>query len=133
MSQENVESVRRFLDQAAENPDAVWDIFDNNVEWELGALSIPDFAPTSHGPDGVREFFRRWLSAFDDWDFEVEEVVDARDAVSAHIHQWGRGKGSGVAVDQHFWQVWIMRDGKAVRVTHRFEKAEALKAAGLSE
>jgi ketosteroid isomerase-like protein len=132
MSQENVESVRRFLDQAAENPDAVWDIFDNNVEWELGALSIPDFAPTSHGPDRVREFFRRWLSAFDDWDFEVEEVVDTR-MRSPRIFISGDAGGSGVAVDQHFWQVWIMRDGKAVRVTHRFEKVDALEAAGLSE
>jgi ketosteroid isomerase-like protein len=133
MSEENVETVLHFADNAREAPDAVWDIFDEDVEWDLGALAIPDFPPTSHGPDGVREFFRRWVSMFEDWAYEVEEVRDAPDAVALRIHQWGRGRESGAAVDQRFWQVWIMRDGKAVRVTHKFEKADALEAAGLSE
>ncbi|MDP9189901.1 MAG: nuclear transport factor 2 family protein [Actinomycetota bacterium] len=131
MSQQNVEIVRGFIDQAQEAPDAVWNIFDDDVEWEIGALSIPDLPQTSYGPDGVREFFRHWVSAFEDWGYEVEELIDARDAVAVHFHQWGRGKGSGAAVDQRFWQVWIMRDGKAVRVTHHLDKAAALRAAGL--
>jgi SnoaL-like domain len=73
MSQENVEIVRRFMRLAPGNPDAVWDIFDGDVEWEIGDLAIPDFPNTSHGPDGVREFFRRWVGAFDDWGYEVED------------------------------------------------------------
>lgn len=132
MSDQNVKIVQRFIDQARETPDAVWDIFDEDVEWELGDLSIPDFPPTSHGPDGVREFFRRWVSTFEDWGYEIEELVDTGDAVAVRVHQWGRGKGSGAAVDQRFWQVWIMRDGKAVRVTHQIEKADALAAARLN-
>ena len=36
MSQENVEIVRRFLEGAQETPDAVWDIFDEEVEWDTG-------------------------------------------------------------------------------------------------
>ena len=132
MSQENVRSVRRFLDHAREDPDA-WDIFDQDVLWEVGALAIPDIPATSRGPDGVREFFRRWVGAFEGWAYEVEEVIEAGDAVAIHLHQWGRGKGSGAMVDLRFWEVWTMRDGKAVRVTHQIEKAEALEAAGLSE
>jgi ketosteroid isomerase-like protein len=132
MSRDNVRSVRRFLDHAREDPD-VWDIFDEDVLWEVGALVIPDVPATSRGPDGVREFFRHWVGAFEGWAYEVEEVIDAGDAVAVRIHQWGRGKGSGVTVDLRFWEVWIMRDGKAVRVTHGLEKADALEAAGLSE
>jgi hypothetical protein len=47
MSQENVEIVRRFVDQAREGPGAVWDIFDEDVEWELdpGRLALPDVPP----------------------------------------------------------------------------------------
>ena len=135
MSQENVETVLSFIDQAHDNPDAVWDIFDPDVEWQLdpAALAIPDFSPASHGPDGVREFFRRWVAAFDDWDYEVEESIDADDAVVLRVHQWGRGKGSGASVEARFWQVWTMRDRKAVRVTHHIDKGEALEAAGLQE
>jgi ketosteroid isomerase-like protein len=133
MSEDNVRSVRHFLDRAREDPD-VWDIFDQDVLWEVGGLAIPDAPATSRGPDGVRKFFRRWVGTFEGWAYEVEEVIDAGDAaVAVHIHQWGRGKGSGAPVDLRFWEVWIMRDGKAVRVTHRLEKADALEAAGLSE
>ena len=131
MSQENVRVVRSFLDRAREDPTA-WDIFDEDVVWEVGALAIPDVPATSRGPDGVREFFRHWVGAFEDWAYEVEEVIDARDAVAVHLHQWGRGKGSGATVDLHFWEVWIVRDGRAVRVTHWVDKADALEAAGLS-
>ena len=49
--------VRRFLERAQEAPDAVWDIFDNEVDWEVGMLSIPDFSGSFQGPNGVREFF----------------------------------------------------------------------------
>ena len=54
------------------------------------------------------------------------------DAVAVHLHQWGRGKGSGATVDLHFWEVWIVRDGRVVRVTHWVDKADALEAAWLS-
>ena len=80
----------------------------------------------------MREFFRRWVGAFEDWAYEVEEVIDARDAVAVQLHQWGRGKGSGATVDLHFWEVWIVRDGRVVRVTHWVDEADALEAAGLS-
>jgi ketosteroid isomerase-like protein len=130
MSHANVDIVRRFLDQAPENPDAVWDIFATDVVWETSALLIPDLPDILHGPDGVRDFFRRWVGAFDNWDHEVEDMIEASDSVAVHIHQWGRGKGSGVTVDQRFWQVWTMRDGKAVRVTHELERADALRAVG---
>jgi hypothetical protein len=51
----------------------VWDIFDEDVEWELdpAALALPDFPPASHGPDGIREFFRRLVGAFEEWDYEA--------------------------------------------------------------
>ena len=135
MSQENVAIVERFIEQARTRPDAVWDIFDKDVDWELdpAALALPDFPPSSHGPDGIRDFFRRLVGAFEDWDYEAEDVFGVGDAVLVHIHHWGRGKGSGAQVEARFWQVWIMRDAKAVRVTHHIERAEALEAAGLSE
>ena len=131
MSQENVEIVRRFLDRAHADPDRVWGIFDDSVVWEIGPLRIPDLPPTSHGPEEVREFFRRWAGSFEDWDFEAEAPVPVgRNGVLVRIQQWGRGKGSGARVEVRFWQAWEMRDGKAIRVTHYYEKADALDDIG---
>jgi ketosteroid isomerase-like protein len=132
MSQENVEIVQRMYDQTLENPEALYEILDDNIEWETGGLGYPN-APAGRGREVVREFFREWVGAFEEWGFEVEELIEAGDSVVACIHQWGRGKSSGVTVDQRFWQVWTMRDRKAIRATHHSERAAALEAAGLSE
>ncbi len=79
------------------------------------------------------EFFRRWVSAFDEWGYEWGELIEGDDRVVVRIHQWGRGKGSGVAVDDRFWQVWTLGDGKVIRVTHHRDRERALEAAGLQE
>ncbi len=55
--------IERMLDQAQHNPVALWEILDDEVLWELGDSDIPD-AGASHWrwPEGVREFFRRWVA-----------------------------------------------------------------------
>jgi ketosteroid isomerase-like protein len=123
--------IERMLEQAQRNPAALYDLLDDHVRWEVAALDVPDAGPIYHGPEGVRDFFRRWIGAFDEWGYEVAETIDAADSVVVHIRQWGRGKGSGVAVEQRFWQVWTIRDGKVIRGTLHTDKAEALDAAGL--
>ena len=77
--------------------------------------------------------FRDWVGAFEAWGYEAEEIIDAGDAAVVQLHQWGRGKGSGATVENRFWQVWTVREGKVTRATHHVEKARALEAAGLSE
>jgi ketosteroid isomerase-like protein len=133
MSRENVEIIQRMLGEAQHDPAALYGMVDDEAHWEVGALNVPDAPPRYHGPAGVREFFRRWVGAFDEWGYEVREVIDAGDSVVVHIHQWGRGKGSGVAVDQEFWQTWTLRDAKVIRGTNHHAKAEALEAVGFSE
>jgi uncharacterized protein len=133
MSQENVALVLRALDEGRHNPTAFWDVLDDEVEWEVGVLDIPDSGGTWHGPAGVREFFRQWVTPFDDWGYGFGHAIDAGDSVVVRVHQWGRGKGSGVAVESEFWQVWTIRNGKVVRWRAYATEAEALEAVGLRE
>jgi ketosteroid isomerase-like protein len=134
MSQGNVELVRRALERAKQNPDALWNILDDEVVWDIGDLDIPDATGTYwRGPAGVKEFFRHWLGPFDDWGYEVGEMMDAGDSVVAHIHQWGRGKGSGAMVESQFWQVWTLRDRKLVRGSYHSQKPDAFEAAVCGE
>ncbi len=133
MSQENVELIEGMLCDVQRNPSALYDILDVNVDWDTTGLNTPEAGTIHHGPDAVRDFFRRWVGAFDDWGFDVGEVIDAGDSVVVHIRQWGRGKGSGANVEGRFWQVWTVRDGHVIRATHHQSKAEALDAIGLRE
>jgi ketosteroid isomerase-like protein len=131
MSRQNVEMVERVLAEAQHNPAALWDVLDDEVLWEFGALDLPDQGATHwRGPEGVREFFRRWVGPFAEWGYEVGEVIDAGDSVVVHIRQWGRGKGSGARVESRFWQALTIRDGKVIRATHHPERADALEAVG---
>jgi ketosteroid isomerase-like protein len=45
----------------------------------------------------------------------------------------GRGKGSGVPVDNEGAHVWALRDGKVVRLEIFADRADALAAAGLAD
>ena len=132
MSETNVELVRQMLERAQRSPEALYDILDEDVDWDASALETLELT-TCHGRDAVMEFFRRWVSAFEEWDYEWDDIVDGGDSVIVHVHQWGRGKGSGAAVDDRFWQVWTLREGKVVRTTHHRNRAEAFEAAGLAE
>jgi ketosteroid isomerase-like protein len=134
MSQQNVEMIDRIFDQAPYDPAVLFESLDDEVHWEVGAIDIPDIGATYwHGPAGVREFFRRWVGPFDDWGIKLDEAIDVGDSVVAHVHQWGRGKVSGAAVEESHWQVWTVRDGKVVRVALHPDREKALQAVGLSE
>jgi hypothetical protein len=112
MSHENVELVERVLGEAQDRPSALWEVLDDEVVWEIGTLDIPDAGTTEwRGPGGVREFFRSWTGPFDEWGYEVVEVIDAGDSVVAHIPRdapfregrGARGRGRGaVAMSDRF-------------------------------
>jgi ketosteroid isomerase-like protein len=132
MSEENLEIVRRMYEEAKARPEALFEFLDEEIEWDTSALDMAGTAE-GRGPETVRTFFRTWTGAFEEWEYEADELMETGDMVIARIRQRGRGKTSGVTVENTFWQVWTLRDGKAIRSTHYREKAEALEAAGVPE
>ena len=47
------------------------------------------------------------------------------------IHARGRGRGSGVEIDNHIAWVWTFRGGQATRLVVYEEQSDALAAVGL--
>jgi ketosteroid isomerase-like protein len=88
---------------------------------------------TYPGIEGAREFLRDWLDAWEDWELEVETLRDAGDQVVAILRQHGHAKGTGLAVDMRFTQVFTMSDAKQVRMEMYADPSEALEAAGVRE
>jgi ketosteroid isomerase-like protein len=132
MSKENVEILRRAMpDAAPANPEDLFSILDENVEWDyVGAF--PEIQ-TAHGPAEVREFLREWSGAFDDFSFQAEEMIGAGDSVVVRLRQSGRGRETGAQVENHSWQVFTLRNGKVVHCRGYETKAQALEGTGLSE
>jgi len=86
------------------------------------------------GIDRIRDAVNLWIGAFDELHADVEEWIDAGDAVVGAVHWHGQGKATGISVDSHQFDIYEFSDGKIVRATLGYRsRAEALEAAGLSE
>ena len=131
MSQQNVEVVKRLMDAfragdhqaalAAYHPEVVCDA---TVRPEGGMY---------RGREGVAEAIRVWGGTWDDWKWEIDELIDGGDRVLMVIRESGRGKGSGVVVVQETFWVYALRDGQIVYAQVLVDRGEALKAVGLEE
>jgi ketosteroid isomerase-like protein len=131
MSRENVEVVAaNFREFKATRqptpfvaPDWVWDMrtfrgWPENQEYR--------------GSDEFMEFFARWIEPYDEWDFEVEDLVDAGDdRVVAVIRQRGRVRGAGSWVELHYGTVCTLADNLIQRMQIFMSAEEALEAVGL--
>jgi ketosteroid isomerase-like protein len=128
MSEENVEAVRRGI-VAYQQGDwvAATAYLAPDVVWEVGQ-ELP-----AHGPAAVREMWSRWNDDWESLDMAGEEIIGAGDKVFVAMHYRGRGRSSGVEVDQWVFEVHTFRDGHCVTKTDFETRAEALEAVGLSE
>jgi ketosteroid isomerase-like protein len=103
-----------------------------DVEFDVSSSPGP-LAGVYRGQADVREFFRKWIGSWEDYELEVQELIDAGDSVVMVGWERGRGKGSGIRVENRLFTVWTFRNGKAIRIKRFSERAEALEAVGLRE
>jgi ketosteroid isomerase-like protein len=137
MSQENVEIVRRLY-RAAEQGDwwAHPEAFDPEVRSARVMSPDADAAGLSgewQGLDGLIENIRLWLSAWSDFRSQPERFIEAGDKVVVLTRETGKGKASGIPLDEEAADVWELRNGKVIGVCFYLKREDALEAAGLSE
>ena len=133
MSQENVELMRQAI-EAFNKGDVGRAIATIAPECEyIPTGAVPGIEAEYRGPEGFRRFLGSFWSEFDEPVAEIRDLIDAGDHVVAAQTFRGRGKQSGVETSWDLWQVWTLRDGKAIRGQGFTSEAEALEAAGLRE
>jgi len=85
------------------------------------------------GYDEAREV-RDVRGQFETWEYTVDELREAGDAVLALSHVHLKGRGSGVVLDQEgAWLVRFAADARLGRMQAFTDHRAALEAAGLSE
>lgn len=134
MSQANVETVRRVYEAAASRDSAaVISLYDPAVELDC-SRTIGDVlgGGVYQGHEGLRELFRAWHDAWDEVEYDYEDLIDAGDHVVAVVTRRARGRSSGAAVEVHLALLWTIHEGKVTRVVWFTSRDEALDAAGLS-
>jgi ketosteroid isomerase-like protein len=134
MPQDNVEIVRASWEAWSRgDTEALFEFYDPEVEWDMTHSYVPDMG-VFHGHDGIREFFREWRQFFAEYYAEPEQFIGADENVMVRVRQGGRGRVSSVDVEMPvYWQVYRLREGRALRVEIYRDEAEALEAVGLSE
>lgn len=134
MSQDNVEIVRASWDAWSRGDmDALFEFYDPEVEWDMTRSYVPDMG-VFRGHDGIREFFREWRTFFAEYYAEPEQFIGADENVMVRVRQRGRGRASTIDVEMPaYWQVYRLRDGRAVRVEIYRDETDALNAIGLKE
>jgi ketosteroid isomerase-like protein len=138
MSQENMETVRRLF-AAVRSVDSdnferrfaeVREIIDPGVEWVAAPQSLLA-SEKYRGYEGVRRFWTQFLSAWDEYRVETEELIEAGDQVLAVLRLSGRT--NDLEISQVRSSLLTLREGRIVRIEPFASKDQALAAAGLSE
>ena len=83
------------------------------------------------GYDGIRRFWTQFLSAWDEYGVQVDELIDAGDQVVAVLRLSGRT--NGLQVDEARSSLLTLRDRRIVRIEPFASKQGALEAAGLRQ
>jgi ketosteroid isomerase-like protein len=88
---------------------------------------------TTHnvGVEALARTLFELLAEFDEFRFEALEFIEGPKAILVAGRLHGTGARSGADVTSHFHHAWTFRDGLAVRLEGFFERAPALRVAGL--
>ena len=98
-----------------------------------GDLMPPDLETVFYGREGYLQLWRYWLDAFEDIRWDPEEILDLGDKLLVTAQQRGHGSGSGVAVGERVFQLFVVRRGLVIRQEDFLDRSKALEAAGLGD
>ena len=133
MSAENVELARRaILGWNEKGVEAFIEAMDPEVEFHAPRESMNPGVYRGH--EGVRDYFGRLSEIVEEQRVESVDVIDVDDdRVVAVVHATGRTSHFEGTIEIHWAWVITATDGKATHLMTYIDKAQALKAVGLSE
>ncbi|HEX4734124.1 MAG TPA: nuclear transport factor 2 family protein, partial [Thermoleophilaceae bacterium] len=129
MSQDNVEIVRRSLDQWNKGAAAIADVVDES--WEPNAdyypvRKFPDSQP-SHGQDEITQWFAAFIDAWEFVEFVVKRIVAVGDdRVLAQATMNAEGRGTGLSLHGDIYHCAWLRNGRILRWEDHLTEAGAL-------
>jgi ketosteroid isomerase-like protein len=133
MSQENVETVRRGYEHWLRTGELLLEDADSDFVWDMSTFDGWPERQTYPGIEGARQFLADWAEAWETWEVEVRDHIDAGEQVVTIVRQHGHAKATGVFVEMDFGQVWTFQNGLRTRMQMYASPEEALEAAGLSK
>jgi ketosteroid isomerase-like protein len=130
MAIDNVEIVRQGY-KAFERGgvEAILEFLDPDIEWHMSA-AFTHTPRVYRGHDGVREVFRFFNERIADLGADPHEFIEAGDQVIVPVRMHGRLRETDEPVAYELVQVWLGRDGKAIRLITYPDRETAVADAG---
>ncbi len=91
---------------------------------------VPD-ASEYRGFEGFLAATAEWTEGFEDHSVEPRQFINTGERVLVEAMQRGRGKESGVPLEEPWWFVYTVRQGKIARLEIYADRAKAYAAAEL--
>ena len=134
MSQENVDIVREAFEAfLGGDQETTAQLVDPEVEFH-GTVGGLEEGRIAHGQSQIDQTFEAEdLEAWEERRLEAEEFIDAGDNVVVLLHEYRRGRGSGVELETKTAVVVAVSGGRVVRIQGYMDRDAALEAAGLRE
>ena len=131
VSQDNLVKAKAYIEAYNRRDfDAAVECFDPLVEWVLPDRQSAD---SCIGPARIRKFWEQIDEHMEELQLVPQEYVDAGERVATRLRHRGRGRESGIELDQELYhQVITFREGRMVRIEYFAEWDEALEAAGVT-
>jgi ketosteroid isomerase-like protein len=134
MPRDRVDLAKRFVEvyNRRDVDGAFAEFVTPDFEW-WPALTMALTGDCYRGCEGVERFVADMSENWEELQIVPEEFRDLGDRVLTRSRLKGRGKGSGAPVDQPTATILDFRGDRIWRLRAYFDRAEGLRAAGLSE
>jgi ketosteroid isomerase-like protein len=133
VSEENVELVREFAEAALRQDwKRAGELVDPNVEMRGTVGGLEESRVARGLPEILQATETEDMEVWEERRLEPKEYLHVDDLVVVLLHEYRRGRGSGVEVEDDTAVVVTVRDGRIVRMQGYIDQDAALKAAGLS-
>jgi ketosteroid isomerase-like protein len=123
--------VERFAEHWNETGEPLWAEMDPEVVFVIDPGSF--VGGTYRGHDGIRTLLRLTADVFDDFQYELDELIDLDDAVLALGRIHARGAQSGAVGTQSGALVFRLSNGRIVGYRSYLRREDAFAAVGLPE
>jgi ketosteroid isomerase-like protein len=128
---EAVAVVRAFFEVAAEDDEGLSASLDPDVVW-FGTRGGLDEAQVLRGPEAVLEYMREIREPWEQYDFQVERLIEIGDGgVVVFMHETAQSRHGGPAMQSDTAMIMKVRHRKIVEMTGYLDRDEAVRAAGL--
>lgn len=131
MAETNAERLRRGYEAVGRGDyEAIRELLDPKILLQ-DRPEAPD-AGSYRGFEGMLDSLRATNESFEDFRLEPSQFFEHGDKVVVILEMTGRGRTSGVPVEERIAHLWTISDGLAVELQAFTDPADALEAAGLS-